>query len=314
MLFRSPKTSAQFCEPLRPTTFLIGVGEHRRWEIMLLPGETPEQFESDEAVWKLLSRWITPADGLLWRRASYRFHALVASRWRDRRVFLAGDAAHQQPPFLGQGMCQGIRDVANLSWKLAAVLKGEALDALLDTYGAERSAHVRRLTTTIKHIGRNICERDEARARQRDADLIAQAGGVVQSVPRQDLIPPLDTGLISPNPHPANGTLFPQPRVMHRGNSALLDDITGHGLRLMLGAECDATAIATMASVKRSGARVVQPGAAGWMEEDGIVADWFARHHAIAALVRPDHYVYGVASTLKEIDSLAASFHAACTA
>ena len=311
---KCPASSAQFCEPSRPTTFLIGVGEHRRWEIMLLPGETPQQFESDDAVWKLLARWITPADGVLWRRASYRFHALVAGRWRDRRVFLAGDAAHQQPPFLGQGMCQGIRDVANLSWKLAAVLKGEANDALLDTYGAERSAHVRRLTTTIKHIGRNICERDETKARQRDADLIAQAGGVVKSVPRQDLIPPLDTGLLNPHPHPANGTLFPQPRVMHRGNSVLLDDITGHGLRLMLGAECDATAVATLASVTRSGARVVQPGAAGCTEEDGIVADWFAKHHAIAALVRPDHYVYGVASSLDQIDSLAASFHAACTA
>ena len=133
-------------------------------------------------------------------------------------------------------------------------------------------------------------------------------------MPRQDLIPPLETGLLSPQVHAANGTLFPQPRVMHRGNSVLLDDITGQGLRLMLGAECDATAIATMASVKRSGVRVVQPGAAGYVEEDGIVADWFARHHAIAALVRPDHYVYGVASTPKEIDSLAVSFHIACTA
>ena len=309
-----PKTSAQFCEPSRPTTFLIGVGEHRRWEIMLLPGETPEQFESDAAVWKLLSRWLTPADGTLWRRTSYRFHALVASRWRDRRVFLAGDAAHQQPPFLGQGMCQGIRDVANLSWKLAAVLKGEASDALLDTYGAERSAHVRRLTITIKHIGRNICERDEVKARQRDADLIAQAGGEVKSVPRQDLIPSLDTGLLSLNPHAANGTLFPQPRVRHQGRSVLLDNMTGHGVRLMLGAECDATTVAALPGVKRSGARVVQPGAAGCTEEDGIVADWFARHHAIAALVRPDHYVYGVASTVKEIDSLAVSFHTACTA
>ena len=308
------KTSAQFCEPSRPTTFLIGVGEHRRWEIMLLPGETPEQFESDDAVWKLLSRWITPADGVLWRRASYRFHALVASRWRERRVFLAGDAAHQQPPFLGQGMCQGIRDVANLSWKLAAVLKGEAHDVLLDTYGAERSAHVKRLTTTIKHIGRNICERNDAKARQRDADLIAQAGGEVKSVPRQDLIPPLETGLLCPDAHPANGSLFPQPRVRHAGHDALLDDFTGAGLRLMLNTTCDAPAAAALESVKRSGAQVVQIGTTAYAEADGIVAAWFAKHGAIAALVRPDHYVYGVASSLDQIDSLAASFHAACIA
>ena len=308
---KCPRASAQFCEPSRPTTFLIGTGEHRRWEIMLLPGETPAQFESDDSVWKLLSRWITPADGVLWRRASYRFHALVAKQWRERRVFLAGDAAHQQPPFLGQGMCQGIRDVANLAWKLAAVLRGDARDALLDTYGSERSAHVQRLTTTIKHIGRNICERDEVKARQRDADLIAQAGGVVKPVPRQDLIPPLETGLLSPVSHAANGTLFPQPRVEQQGASVLLDDVTGAGLRLMLSGACDAAAVATLTNVNACGARIVQIGGNGFTEADGIAAAWFAKHQAIAALVRPDHYVYGVASTLEKVDALAASFHAA---
>ena len=317
---RVPKNNAQFCEPARPTTFLIGVGEHRRWEIMLLPGETPEDFESDAAVWTLLSRWLGPEDGTLWRRASYRFHALVATRWRERRVFLAGDAAHQQPPFLGQGMCQGIRDVANLAWKLGEVLQGRASDALLDTYGAERSAHVRRLTTTIMHIGRNICERDEARARQRDAELLALAGGVVKSVPRQDLIPPLETGLIAPaasaiheSPN-ARGTLFPQPRVRHEGASVLLDDVTGHGLRLMLASTCNAEAVASLPAVRQCGARVVQFGPGGWEEEDGLAAAWFARHGANAALVRPDHYVYGVACSAGEIGSLAAAFHAASLA
>ncbi|MCX7158456.1 MAG: FAD-dependent monooxygenase [Proteobacteria bacterium] len=288
------------------------MGEHRRWEIMLLPGETPQEVETDAGVWNLLSRWLAPQDGTLWRRASYRFHALLASRWREGRVFLAGDAAHQQPPFLGQGMCQGIRDVANLAWKLTGVLQGRAGEALLDTYGTERSSHVRRLTTTIEHIGRNICERDVAKARARDADLIAQAGGSVKSVPRQDLIPPLDCGLLAPAASAANGTLFPQPRVTANGGSMLLDDVAGHGLRLVLGADCDAGRVAALESVKRCGAQVVQVGGKGWPEEDGIAATWFARHGAVAAFVRPDHYVYGVASTLEEIEALAASFAAAC--
>ena len=307
---KCPKTSAQFCEPARPTTFLIGVGEHRRWEIMMLPGETPQEVETDAAVWKLLSRWLTPQDGTLWRRASYRFHALSASRWREGRAFLAGDAAHQQPPFLGQGMCQGIRDVANLAWKLTAVLQGRAGDPLLDTYGAERSSHVRRLTTTIEHIGRNICERDADKARKRDADLIALAGGTVKSVPRQDLIPPLDCGLLASGP--GSGTLFPQPRVAVQGKSVLLDDIAGQGVRLVLSADADVAKIAALEAVIRCGAHVVQIGGHGWPEADGIVAAWFARHGAVAALVRPDHYVYGVASTPAEISALAASFQAAC--
>ena len=134
-LAKLPQVSIQYCEPARPSTYLIGVGSHRRWELMLHPGEQPD-------AWKLLARWITPDDAELWRAAAYRFHALVARQWRCGRVFLAGDAAHQQPPFTGQGMCQGIRDVANLSWKLQYVLAGKAADKLLDTYEAERKQHV----------------------------------------------------------------------------------------------------------------------------------------------------------------------------
>ena len=316
-----PATSAQFCEPARPTTFLVGVGEHRRWEIMLMPGETPQDFESDAAVWKLLSRWLTPEDGSLWRRASYRFHALVASRWRVGRVFLAGDAAHQQPPFLGQGMCQGVRDVANLAWKLTYVLHARAGDALLDTYAAERAAHVRRLTTTIKGIGRNICERDPVKARQRDADLIAQAGGSIRSVPRQDLIPPLECGLVAAQAHAANGSLFPQPRVVLDARSGLMDDIVGGGLRVIADAGVAPAALLALPAVIAAGAKVILVSAAGAkaaavpagaiavIEQDDVVTKWFARHHASLALVRPDHYVYGVASNCAAFEETVAAFN-----
>jgi 3-(3-hydroxy-phenyl)propionate hydroxylase len=120
--------------------------------------------------------------------------------------------------------------------------------------------------------------------------------------------------LLASNTSTANGTLFPQPRVTHQGASRLLDDVAGHGLRLVLGDAVDASRVAALTSVKTSGAAVVQVGGAGWPEADGIVAAWFAAHGAVAALVRPDHYVYGVASTLDEIQSLAASYQSACTA
>ncbi|HYD06432.1 MAG TPA: FAD-dependent monooxygenase, partial [Reyranella sp.] len=202
-LAKLPKVSIQYCEPARPSTYLIGVGAHRRWELMLNPGEEPD-------VWQLLARWLEPGDAQLWRAASYRFHALVAREWRRDRVFLAGDAAHQQPPFTGQGMCQGIRDVANLSWKLDYVLSGKAGPGILGTYELERKAHVERLTHVIKDLGRVICERDPQAARARDRRLLAEAGGQVTTVPRQNLIPPLEGGFRSPHPHSANGTLFPK--------------------------------------------------------------------------------------------------------
>ena len=255
-LEKLPQVSIQYCEPARPSTYLIGVGAHRRWELMLLPGE-----EEPSDPWKLLSRWLMPEDAQLWRAASYRFHALVARQWRRGRVFLAGDAAHQQPPFTGQGMCQGIRDAANLSWKLHYVLAGKAGEKLLDTYEAERRAHAKRLIAIVKDIGSVIGERNVEKARARDRWHLAQAGGEIATVPRQHLIPPLEGGFLSARRHAANGTLFPKDG--------------GAGLR----------------TVKRDAA-------------EGVVAQWFQTNNCAAAVVRPDHYVYGVASDERALDRM----------
>lgn len=304
-LAKLPRTSVQYCEPERPCTLVIGPGNHRRWEISLKPGEDPQAAATPEGTWKLLARWLTPDDGVLWRQASYRFHALVAESWRAGRVFVAGDAAHMQPPFLGQGMCQGVRDVANLSWKLAAVAKGEvrgaAAEALLDSYGHERKAHVRELTSRIKAIGAVICERDLAKARERDARLLAECGGVVRDTPRQDVLPRLETGLLSAHETSGRGTLFPQPRL---AGGALMDERFGCGWRLVL----DATLAPRAGS---AGLAVVALGSEGGRETEGVVAAWMQRHGCHAALVRPDHYVFGTARTEAEIDALLAERQAA---
>lgn len=252
-LAKLPQVSIQYCEPPRPSTYLIGVGSHRRWELMLHPGEQPDP-------WQLLARWLTADDAELWRAAAYRFHALVAREWRCGRVFLAGDAAHQQPPFTGQGMCQGIRDVANLSWKLQYVLSGKANDAFLDTYQLERKQHVQRLTSIVKEIGQVIGERDPKAAHARDRRLLAEAGGKVVTVPRQNLIPPLEGGFRSPHPHSANGTLFPK------------DGKTG--MRVV----------------------VRDP------DHPPYLSAWFERYKCLAAIVRPDHYVFGIANSNPALD------------
>ncbi len=311
-LAKLPKVSVQYCEPERPCTLVIGPGNHRRWEISLKPGEDPREAATPEGTWKLLSRWLTPEDGTLWRQASYRFHALVAERWRHGRVFLAGDAAHMQPPFLGQGMCQGVRDVANLSWKLAAVIGGEvsgsAAEALLDTYGAERKEHVRELTRRIKAIGAVICERDVVKARERDARLLSECGGLVKDTPRQDALPRLEAGLFAPLPSSARGTLFPQPRVapLGGGEAVLMDEPFGCGWRLVLDA-----ALLPAPSVR--GLTVIALGPSGWDETEGVVTAWMRRHECHAALVRPDHYVYGVAATAPELQNLLAQWRTALT-
>ena len=116
----------------------------RRWEFMRLPGESIDELNSDETAWRLLAPWdVTPENARLERHTVYRFQARWVDGWRQGRLLLAGDAAHQMPPFAGQGMCSGLRDAANLAWKLDLVLAGRAPEALLDTYPSERIPHVR---------------------------------------------------------------------------------------------------------------------------------------------------------------------------
>ncbi|MBB3178068.1 bifunctional 3-(3-hydroxy-phenyl)propionate/3-hydroxycinnamic acid hydroxylase [Variovorax sp. Sphag1AA] len=301
-LAKLPPVSVQYCEPERPCTIVIGPKNHRRWEISLKPGEDPREVEKAEETWKLLARWLTPEDGELWRQASYRFHALVAAEWRRGRVFLAGDAAHMQPPFLGQGMCQGVRDVANLTWKLGAVLAGDvqgaAADALLDSYGVERKAHVRELTSRIKGVGAVICERDVEKARGRDTRMLAECGGQVRDTPRQDILPRLEGGLLSKHPHAARGTLFPQPWLRTRTGKQRMDSAFGNGWRLVL---ADAAAFRATTSVP-PGLQVVD--LASTPEVEGVAANWLQRNECTAALVRPDNYVFGVAASTDAIAGL----------
>jgi 3-(3-hydroxy-phenyl)propionate hydroxylase len=299
-LAKLPSVCAQYCDPARPYTYIIGPGNHRRWEIMLNAGEDPREVEKEEKVWALLSRWLTPGDGRLWRASSYRFHALVADRWGDGSVFLAGDAAHQQPPFIGQGMCQGIRDVTNLCWKMTAVLRGEAADSLLDTYEQERSQHVRTLTQRIKEIGAAICERDPEAARLRDERLLKQGGGKAPVVTRQEIVPPLASGLIAPEHGPAAGTIFPQPRIQSGEETMLLDEIAGQGWRVFRDGRIDVERL----RVEGYGFEAFALGGAYSADAEGVAANWFDRYHCKAAIVRPDHYVYCTLSDIGLVEDV----------
>jgi 3-(3-hydroxy-phenyl)propionate hydroxylase len=144
-----PGIIQQVCDRRRLATFVPSHDRHRRWEFRLAEDELVPD------VWRLLAGWgVTASNAELVRAASYRFHALEAERWRSGEVLLAGDAAHQMPPFMGQGLCSGVRDAANLAWKLAEVIHDHAPDTLLDTYEAERRPHVAAVTALSIEAGR----------------------------------------------------------------------------------------------------------------------------------------------------------------
>jgi 3-(3-hydroxy-phenyl)propionate hydroxylase len=145
--------SIQYCNPARSATYVRGTGNRRRWEIALHGDEDYADMVCPERVWALLAPWVLPDEATLERAACYRFQSIVARPWRLGRLLLAGDAAHQTPPFLGQGMCAGIRDVANLAWKMARVLRGKYDDSLLDSYETERAPHVREYIALAVRLG-----------------------------------------------------------------------------------------------------------------------------------------------------------------
>jgi 3-(3-hydroxy-phenyl)propionate hydroxylase len=144
------------CDHRRPTPHMTAPGGRERWEFMLRPGETRADMESDARVASLLAPWGGPSAMAIERKAVYRFHARTADAFRKGRVFLAGDAAHITPPFAGQGLVAGLRDAANLSWKLAWVLRGRASPAILDSYEEERRPHAKAIIKLAKFMGRLI--------------------------------------------------------------------------------------------------------------------------------------------------------------
>lgn len=282
------RLSVMMCDPSRPATVVPGRGNHRRWEFMLLPGEDDLAMTAPDKVAELVGAWVMDVPHRIVRASTYRFHGLVAEQWQVGNVFLAGDAAHQTPPFFGQGMCHGFRDVANLAWKMAAVVNDQADPGLLTTYHPERDPHVRAVIGAAVRAGRYICLLDPAEAAARDAELRAKAasGG---SETAADLIPPIGRGAVLAG-SPGAGERFIQPDLP----VGLLDDATGGGWRLFVRSDV----------VCGRGDGVLRVDASALLD-GGAINNWLDARGADAVLVRPDHYVFGTATG--QADSLLAA-------
>ena len=288
-----PPHGVQICDPARPTTVMPMSPGRRRWEFMLLPGESAEEMIADSQVAALLSTHVRPGQVEVIRKAVYSFHGLVAKQWRVSSILLAGDAAHQMPPFLGQGMCSGLRDAANLAWKLALVCKDQVDPALLDTYQVEREPQVRFIIKQAIEMGRIVCTLDPQAARLRDERMAGGKPGAM-GVPTPAL-PALSGGFLTQTP--MAGTLFPQPRArLKDGREGGLDDLMGHEFWLV--------SKGSVAGESLPHLKAVQIGAD--LFDDGTIETWLRKAGAEAALIRPDRYVYGTGSARELADAMRA--------
>jgi 3-(3-hydroxy-phenyl)propionate hydroxylase len=286
-----PDRALNICDPARPITVIPIPNGRFRFEMMLLPGEDAVAMQQPASVLALLSDWV-PADAVqVERSAVYTFHGLLAYPWRRGRVLVAGDAAHQMPPFLGQGMNSGLRDAGNLAWKLANVIRRQAPESLLDTYESERKPHVRKIVEAAVSYGRITCITDPVVAARLHNEWLSNP-----APPREKLrfkLPPLSPG---PLILEGGGGLFPQP--VERGPGGMLDDLIGHGF-FVLARDEGALGKSRRFWAETAGGLVMTY--AELPPAYKMVRNWLDGRKADAVVVRPDHYVLAVTGNLDEV-------------
>jgi 2-polyprenyl-6-methoxyphenol hydroxylase-like FAD-dependent oxidoreductase len=278
--------------PVRSTTLVPAGPGRRRWEFMIMPTDDQDSVDTEENAWRLLEPWrIHPGNAELVRQARYTFRGRWATQWRRGRVVLAGDAAHQMPPFMGQGFNSGVRDAANLAWRLALLVNGEGRDSLLDDYVAERSTQVAQIVEQTVLIGQMFCMTDPEECAQRDAGLTSLADLDIQAASQNWLLAGgtlQDDGI--------GGYLGLQGKVGTGTQTALLDEIIAPPSFVLLGRDgdpIDRLSPPTRAAWQRLGGRTTHFGPGGLADIEGKYASWFERLNASVVLIRPDFQVFG---------------------
>ena len=227
-----------YCDPRRPAMTITRPGSERRWEWMLVDNESDEEMLADERISELLADHTDPAKVQVYRKCVYSFSAVVAEQFSAGRIFLAGDAAHMTPPFAGQGLNAGIRDVRNLSWKLARVVAGTLPLQLLDTYDLERREAARAVVDMAVSLGDQIQPTDPIAAAERDAffaELNADPAAAASF--SADVVAPLSDVRLPAGWFASDGTggrMLPQPEITQENRTVLLDDVLGTGFTVLV--------------------------------------------------------------------------------
>ncbi|GGM99956.1 bifunctional 3-(3-hydroxy-phenyl)propionate/3-hydroxycinnamic acid hydroxylase MhpA [Streptomyces fuscichromogenes] len=279
----------QVCDPERPGTFMRVNDTRYRWEFRLRDGR--------QTVRELIAPWLPPSydgDFEVVRETQYTFRACVADRWRGGRVFLLGDAAHLTPPFVGQGLCSGLRDARNLTWKLARVLRQGADERLLDTYESERRPHARHVVRLAVVMGWAMTGGQDGAAatRRRVLAALCRVPGLTELAGR-DLGRPLTAGPLVRRGlrRSLAGAMCPQPWVSVDGRRSRLDELLGDSFTILTGAE---PSPALSALARGLGVRTVPVAGLG---DGGTLAGWLRAGRADAVLLRPDRVVLDVVPT-----------------
>ena len=308
------------CDPVRPYVSAALPHGVRRFEFMVMPGETEAELSKPENMRKLLAKVLPDPDRIeLIRSRVYTHNARLAGRFRQGRVLLAGDAAHIMPVWQGQGYNSGMRDASNLAWKLSLVIKGLASDRLLDSYELERRDHAKAMIDLSVLAGHVLAPPKRWQGTLRDG--VSWLLNYVPPVKRYFVemrfkpMPQYSRGaLIVPSEKGSPvGKMFIQPKVLtDAGATVLLDEVIGENFAIIAWG-CDPTwglTAAQIAQWKTLGTRFIQvlpdvqlraPSDAGndvirVGDSTGRLREWFARGSSSIALLRPDRFLAGLAT------------------
>ena len=288
----------QICDPKRLCTYIPSHLPYRRWEFIINKGEDKKEFLMDEKINSLISRWLKPSEYKIIRKAVYQFHSVIAKEFSKGRCFLIGDAAHQNPPFMGEGMMSGYRDAMNLSWKIALIIKNNFNNNLLTTYEKERKPHAQFVVENSAGIGELMEAYAEAEdPNQVSEDLVAKGYGSF-------ILPNLDKGLFyggKANESMNAGQLFPQP-VIYKNDQVVRreDKILGNGFALISKNK--------ILLNKRDEKFLHSLGCNFIVLEDQFIKQsyWLNRVMELDGvyLIRPDKYIYGCTTNKVSLEEL----------
>ena len=276
-----PDFTVQHCDKVRPVTRCYISKKRRRWEVKILPSDDQEKFLESKSIWKFLSKWIEKKNGMIERSQVYTFRSILKKKWFMNRIILAGDSAHLSPPFLGQGMCAGIRDVAVLAWRLKGYTTDKLSSEELINYQAERFPHVSAFIKLASEVGKIMSNPDLLKKSEKS-----------QSMRLFDFPKPrLKKGFFYNCS--LSGTLFPQFVESNRKS----DDSLGYEFVFIALQEqkFNDVGIDNKILLKKTA--------------EGSLRNWMVKSKIVALIVRPDKYIFGSAANEKNVKALVSHFY-----
>jgi len=281
-----PDRTIQYSNPKQPATYCRNVGKRRRWEFAIKKNQSDKKVLSENYIWNFLKPWLNKSEAIIERKTIYQFESAIARKWRKGRIFIAGDAAHLMPPFMGQGMCAGIRDASNLAWKIATSLRVKHNDTFLNTYQTERSLNVKEYIETTMRMGEFVNAVESIQI----TDNIRSDNKGIKSM--QSIRPKMGKGL--GNLKDKNrGKIFPQFKL--NKNRSLDDNFSKKGILIL------STDIKTKVSKNYT---LVNS------KKFKKLSVYLKNINTKAVIVRPDRFILGSANSNQEINLLLKKYSA----